>query len=757
MSFIVFLDPGKHLTSFEKKTLDARYRFYAQSTHHTNDIIILNISEEAIKRFEPFYGRWPWPRSLHGEVVEYLMSDGATAIGFDIIFSEQSLRQEVDAATIHDLKALAKNTDIQEIRDELLHRLDALRPEISDMLFVSAVKNAGNVFQSSVFYANNSDIAEDTNLRADRNTTKKIISALSKSDMTVTRKHHQNVFFNATVPFPKLAKASHGLGHINILPDNDGTYRRYPPLLWFKNTDVAYPSFPLVIAAKVKGIPLHSIRMSDDGLLAGDTVIPLLSDGSVMINYQGGTVVYDKDDKPRYESFYRYIPYDFVIASKDLIQAGKQPILPQGTFKNKIVLVTAFAAGIADFRATPFSPVTPGIEIHANIIDNILSKRFLRQVDALNEKIYVSLLAIAIGILATVSRPYIGFAITITLTGAAIGLHWKLFEYGWALPVVNVSVDMVSTYLGVLLLKYIFEEKEKRRIRFAFGHYLAPQVLEDVLRSPDKLKLGGERRYMTVLFSDVEGFTTLSEQMSPEGISAILNEYLGRMMQCIKSTGGTLDKFIGDAVMAEWNAPVTQEDHAARACETALLMMEELEILREKWQKEQRPLLNARIGINSGEMVAGNMGSKEIFDYTVIGTEVNTAARLEPLNKDFGTRIAVSESTCMGAEKYCPGKFSFRFLAKVALKGRNIPLNVYELLGRKDTIGRECLEAMEIYREGLALFFNAKFSAAKELFQKAVEKRPEDGPSEVYIALCESYETDPPPSDWKGVYIQTSK
>ncbi len=757
MSFIVFLDPGGHLTSFEKKTIDARYRFYARTTQHTSDIVILNISEEAIKRFEPFYGRWPWPRSIHGEVVEYLTSDGAAAIGFDIIFSEQSMRQEVDAVTIQDLKALAKNSDIREIRDELLYRLEALRPETSDMLFVSAVKNSGKVFQSSVFYANDHDIAEDRNLLADKAATRKILSALSKSGLPIPRKRRQNVFFNVTVPFPKLARASRGVGHINILPDTDGAYRRFAPLLRFKNAATAYPALSLIIAAEIKGVPLPAIRVQDDGIILGDTVIPMLSDGSVMINYQGGTVVNDKDGKPGFESFYRYIPYDLVLASKDLIQAGKEPLLPRGTFKDKIVLITAFAAGLSDFRATPFSPVTPGIEIHANIIDNVISKKFLRQVDGWNGKVYVSLLAIVIGIIATLCRPSIGFAVIFTLMGIVIGFHWRLFGYGWVLPVVNTFVAVVGTYLGVLLLKYIFEEKEKRRIRFAFGHYLAPQVLEAVLRSPDKLKLGGERRFMTVLFSDVEGFTSLSERMQPEEISAILNEYLGQMMHCIKKTGGILDKFIGDAVMAEWNAPVTQDDHAARACETALFMMEELEILREKWKKEQRPPLNARIGINSGEMVVGNMGSREIFDYTVIGTEVNTSARLEPLNKDFGTRIAVSESTRCEAEKYYPDKFSFRFLAKVALKGRNIPLNVYELVGWKDVIGREHLEAMEIYREGLDLFFKARFSDAKRLFLEAIERRPEDGPSETYVSLCAFYETNPPPSDWEGVYVQTSK
>ena len=349
MSFVVFLDTGKHLTSFEKKTIDARYRFYAQTTQHTNDIIILNISEEAIKRFEPFYGRWPWPRSLHGEVVEYLTSDGVAAIGFDIIFSEQSLRQEVDAATIQDLKALAKNSDIREVRDELLYRLEALRPEVSDMLFVSAVKNSGKVFQSSVFYANDNDLAEDPNLRANKAVTKKILSALSKSGLPIPGKRRQNVFFNVTVPFPTLAKASRGVGHINILPDGDGTYRRFVPLLRFKNAAIAYPALSLIIAAEIKGVPLHTIKVQDDSIILGDAVIPLLSDGSVMIHYQGGTVVNDKDGKPRFESFYRYIPYDYVIASKDLIQAGKQPLLSPGTFKDKIVLVTAYAAGISDF------------------------------------------------------------------------------------------------------------------------------------------------------------------------------------------------------------------------------------------------------------------------------------------------------------------------------------------------------------------------------------------------------------------------
>lgn len=667
------------------------------------------------------------------------------------------MRREIDATTIDELKALAKNTDIYEVRKELLSRLDDLIPEISDRQFVTAVKKAGNVFHASVFYVDEKDLFEDPNLCARRSAIKKIISALSKSAVPIPTEYRQNIFFNATVPFSKLAMASRGIGHINVILDNDGTCRKFNHLLWFRDGDTAYPSLSLVIAAPVKGIPLHTIRKQNDRVIMGDTVIPLLSDGSVIINYQGGHVTHEKDGKNTYASFYRYIPYDSVIASKDLMQAGKAPILPKETFKDKIILITATAAGLTDLRATPFSPVTPGIEIHANIIDNILSKRFLRSIDGWKGNAYIFLLVIVIGIITLFNRPYIGISITIALICLMTGLHWKLFGHGWVLPIVSVSVAMVAVYLGVLLLKYIYEEREKRRIRFAFGHYLAPQVLEDVLRSPQKLKLGGERKYMTVLFSDVEGFTSLSEKLEPEEISAILNEYLGYMMNCIKRTGGTLDKFIGDAVMAEWNAPVTQVDHAARACETALFMMEALKTLREKWNKEQRPPLNTRIGINTGEMVVGNMGSKEIFDYTVIGNEVNTSARLEPLNKDFGTHIIISESTRCETEKYYPGKFIFRFLAKVALKGRNAPLNVYELVGWKDTIGDELLEVIEIYSEGLDLFFKAKLSDAKKLFQKAVGKKPKDGPSKTYISLCEFYESNPPSSDWNGVYTQTSE
>ena len=756
-SLAAFVDVGGHLDSFERQTLDARYRFFARPVRHTDDIVILNISEESIRRLEPFYGRWPWPRAVHADAIEYLESDGARAIGFDILFPEKSLRQEVDSTIIHQLKALAKNADLPEIREELQHRLDALNPELSDALFVSQVGKSRNVFQSSVFYLGENDLALDRGLAADENVASRIKSALANSAAPIRLQHRETLFFNATIPFDELARASRGVGHINYVPDRDGVCRRFMPLAWFGTRDTAYPSLALIVAAEVKGISPDSIRMENDRVVVGDTEIPLLPDGSAMINYQGGRVAHEGHGGGNFESFYRYIPYESVIASADLVRAGKEPALPAGTFNNKIALITASAAGLSDLRATPFSPVTPGVEIHANIIDNILSARFLRQLGGWTEKAYILVLALIVGLAAASTGPYIGFTVAATLSASVTGAHWALFAHGWVLPIINVSVAMAGTYLGVVLLKYVAEEREKKQIRSAFGHYVAPQVLKEVLESPERLKLGGERRRVTVLFSDIEGFASLSEKMAPEDVSAILNEYLNQMMNCIKETGGTLDKFIGDAIMAEWNAPVTQADHAARACETALLMMEEMTKLGEKWRGEGKPLLNIRIGVNTGEMVVGNLGSKEIFDYTVIGDEVNVAARLEPLNKDFNTNIAVSESTRDEAELHRPGRFVFRRLARVALKGKTAPLDVYELVGLKDAVARERMEALGLYAQGLDLFLEGRFPEARELFERAVERYPGDGPSRNYAELCAAYEEAPPPPDWNGVYVQRSK
>lgn len=737
----VSFDPGSQLENFERRTLDARARYHAAPTPFTERIVILDITEESIERLRPIYGRWPWPRSLHGEVAEYLAADGAAAIGFDLLFAEPVMRREVDATDWEALAALAGSADLAEVRDELTRRINALRPGLGDSEFVAAVARAGNVFQAAVF-APGEDASDEA-------------VALGRPAVPVTARSDASVRGQAILPFADLARASRGIGHINVLPDTDGTYRRFAPLLWWKERQAAHPALGVAIAAHVKGLPLTSIRRQATGLAMGDVVLPLSADDSAWIRYQGGTLLPQADDSEVFQSFYRHIPYEQVLASKDLLAAGQAAPLARGAFRDRIVLVSAQAAGLSDLRATPFSPVTPGIELHANIIDNLLAGRFLRAPGGAASFFLTFAGCLVVALLALRLRFKLGVPLALITAGGIAGGAWAVYGQGWVLPLVKPLVAMALVLGGMLLARAASAERERRWLRTVFGHYLAPSVLEEVLRAPDKLRLGGERRRMTVLFSDIAGFTTLSEKLPPEEVSALLNGYLDLMATCVAQSGGTLDKFVGDAVMAEWNAPLAQPDHAARACETALLMLEKVSLHRAAWQAVGGAL-DIRIGINSGEMVVGNMGSHQIFDYTVIGNEVNTASRLEPLNKAFGTRIIVAGATRLEAEQHRPGHFAFRSLARVSPKGRAEPLDIFELVGWREELDAPLRERLAAFEEAMEHYLARRFEHALRQFRSIVEQS-QDGPAASFAALCEDHLAHPPSADWNGVFVQTEK
>ena len=733
----VGLDPGGQLENFERRTLDARARQHAAPTSHTERIVILDITEETIERLAPLYGRWPWPRALHGEVAEYLAADGATAVGFDLLFAESVTRREVDAADWAALSALAQSADLAEVRSELARRIDALQPGQGDREFIDSVARAGNVFQAAVFASGDGEATDaSTDIRPG-------VPVPAGGGDTLRR--------HAVLPFAGLAQASRGIGHINVLPDADGIYRRFAPLVWQHDPQAAYPALGVAIAAHVKGVPLASIRREGAGLAIGDAVLPLLPEGNARIHYQGGAPQRQADGSETFQSFYRHLPYEQVLAAKDLRAAGRASPLAPGAFRDKIVLVSAQAAGLSDLRATPFSPVTPGIELHANIIDSLLAGRFLRAPGAAAEFFLTLAACLAVAFMAQRLRFRLSVPLALAATAGLSGGAWAAFGQGWILPMVQPLAAVALTYGGVLLARAASAERDKRWLRTAFGHYLAPSVLEELLRQPDKLRLGGERRRMTVLFSDVAGFTTFSEKLPPEEVSALLNGYLDRMTACVVQTGGTLDKFVGDAVMAEWNAPLAQPDHAARACETALLMLEEVSRQDTAWQAAGGAL-DIRIGINTGEMVVGNMGSHQVFDYTVIGNEVNTASRLEPLNKAFGTRIIVAGATRREAEDQRPSHFAFRPLARVMPKGRAEPLDIFELAGRRDA-----LDDLDTYAAAMDHYLGRRFDEAGRLFRTVLGQRPGDGPAAVFAALCEEYLDHPPPAGWNGVFVQTEK
>ena len=757
VAFVVIGDAGSFLEDFENKTIDARLRFFAAPTPKTGRILILDISEDSIRKLEPVYGRWPWPRSVFGEVAAYLSRNGAAAVGFDLLFSEKSLRQEVSGEMLEHLKSLANNTDIPEIRGQLIDELSRLAPDLHDDEFAAQIAGSKNIFQSSVFFSLKPATGSDeppSSLKGGLPPSETLRRMRINAPPDSPLRHYNDV----TLPYERLAASSNGIGFINVSPDRDGVCRAFRPLATFGKRSDAYPSLSLIIAAHVLKVPLSQVIVSGNRIRIGNRTLYLKSDGTSYIHYQGGRIIHSGMKRQSFESFYNYMPLDLVLESIDLLKSGGKPPVSPEYFKDRIVLVTATAAGLSDLRSTPFSPVTPGVEIHANIIDGILSGHSFSSPGTLITAAMICIPAVLLSILVFALTPIRGFMVFLVFSSGIPAISWFAIREDQILPLIKPFTAMMLTYLCVLLLKYLIEHREKARIRSAFSHYLAPSVLNSVLQNPDQLKLGGERRQATILFADLQGFTSFAERLPPEEVGSTLNILMEELTSSIQIHDGTIDKFIGDAIMAEWNVPADQPGHASLACAAALEMESKIEKLAVERNMKSLPRLGIRIGINTGEVVSGNMGSKDIFDYTVIGNEVNTASRLEAFNKEFGTVIAVSSTTAEETERHQPGKFRFRLLASTLLVGRKVPLDVYELAGYMSSPNDDQEDLFyEVYGRAIRKYLDGDLGEASKLFVKALELKPDDSASKVYEELCRKIGSEQLEGDWDGTYRQMTK
>ncbi|MFH1091587.1 MAG: adenylate/guanylate cyclase domain-containing protein, partial [Pseudomonadota bacterium] len=432
----------------------------------------------------------------------------------------------------------------------------------------------------------------------------------------------------------------------------------------------------------------------------------------------------------------------------------EKPLVSPESFKNKIVFIGAKAAALYDLRSTPLDKSLPGVEIHAAFLNSLMARDFLRQGSLFWRALLPALLFLCTLSAALLTRS--------ALTGAFLSLALAVL---YVLGVVygfrhNVWLDLVSPVLGqgmvfilASLINYYGEGREKSAVRSAFSRYLSPAVVSDVLENPQMLSLGGSRRVMTCFFSDLAGFTTISEGLSPEDLVHLLNRYLSLMTKAIMDSGGTVDKYEGDAIMAFWGAPLIQEDHALRASLSALEQQKIVAAFRAEVMAEGLPEIRVRMGLNTGPMIVGNMGSEERFDYTVMGDSVNLASRLEGANKQYGTEIMISESTYQEVE----GQVEVRELDLLRVKGKKEPIRVFELVAEKGGTPAKKAEVIARYNQGLSLYRDMDFSAAERSFLQALEIDPEDGPSKTYIERCRAYQQQPPPVDWDRVFTMTSK
>lgn len=432
------------------------------------------------------------------------------------------------------------------------------------------------------------------------------------------------------------------VGFVNIFPELDGKCRKVPIFIEYQGA--------LLPSLAMRGLEIYYKKSSDE--IVSERRLALDGNGELTLNYRGG-----------FERF-EYISFYDVVSGKT----------PRSAFKDKIVLVGGTAAALFDFKAMPYSPVFPGVEIHANAISNIINGNFFRPVSWLWAFLAAALLCAAGGYFMATMSAWKGSVVAAAAIFGYLGVSYAMFlgerYFNYTAP----AIAGLFCYVGILLYRFFTEEKEKKYIKKTFSHYLSPHVMEDILNNPASLKLGGQKQTLSVLFSDIRGFTTMSEKLKAEEVVALLNEYLTEMVKVVFKHDGTLDKFMGDAVMAFWGAPIPQNDHAVRAVSCARDMIINLRKLQEKWLAEGKTsTINIGIGVNTGEMVVGNMGSYERMDYTVIGDNVNLGARLEGLNKDYATEVIISEFTYAVVKDV----FKTKYLDEVKVKGKAKPVKIY--------------------------------------------------------------------------------
>jgi adenylate cyclase len=530
--------------------------------------------------------------------------------------------------------------------------------------------------------------------------------------------HAIHAMNSVSLPVEGMMRSVQGVGNTTFTQDKDGIYRRMP--LLFTVNDLLVPSIPLALAK----------FLGEEASLAQ---VPFDPSGQMVIRYYGPTGTY---------SSYSVAA---IINSFAQIQEGRAPQVPPDEFKEKIVFVGRSAPGILDLRSTPFSAVCPGVEVLATVLDNLLQKDFVR-IPPLSVFIFFLILLSLLTSIGTSLMDMIWMTVLFAVFCLALpfGAAYAAFLSGYWLECVAPVLAVVLSFTSATLLNYSFEGRQRRFIKSAFRYYLSPLVIEKVLEDPSLLRLGGERRVISSFFSDVAGFTSISEALSPEELVQLLNDYLSEMTDIILSLGGTLDKYEGDAVIAFWNAPLDQPDHAMRACRAALRCQKRLDELRPEFVEKFGHELHMRIGINSGPAVVGNMGSHNRFDYTAMGDTVNLASRLEGACKLYGIPILGGEGTVIMVKE----EILVKEVDLIRVVGKSKSERVYQIIGDRNDLTPELVERINTFHKALQLYRRQEWDVAQGLF----EGLGDDKLARMYVERTKQLKQSPPGEEWSGVY-----
>lgn len=560
-----------------------------------------------------------------------------------------------------------------------------------------------------VNFPESSDAAEDEKL-AEAITASGLV--VLPYELTIVRSDGGLIGKNPLYPIASISRGAH-FGFSNTPTDSDGIFRRVPTSIRHEDTSIGEPFFAAVLAVA--------------------DLAPAALPDELIINYAGPAGTYP------------------TISAIDVLERK----VSADRFRDAIVLVGATAPDLHDELFTPTGKTKPlsGIEVHANAVGTVLDRNPLA--DEPLGFVLATIIIFAFGGALFVSRFRMRVATPI-LAGIG-GLYFLtafiLFDQGLILNLLYPTAALAFTYVSIVLLRYQREKTQKNQLRDTLQRYVSPQVAAHLIANPEKLVLGGEAREMSVLFSDLRGFTSLSEKLKPEELVRILNEYLTEMTDVVFAHEGVLDKYIGDAVMAFWGAPIDAPDHALRAVRTAVRMRDRLHELNTSGRWPVDIELRLGVGVNTGAMVVGNMGSRKRFDYTVMGDTVNLGSRLESLNKEYGTEIIVSESTAVVVRD----EFTMRELDLVAVKGKKEPVKIFEVIGKKGSVNDAVMKFIEYFERALTLYRAQKFSEAREIFHQLAHTHHDDVSVRTFIDRCESFLENPPASEWDGTWVMTKK
>ena len=697
------------------------YDAFMRSTHRlpqSDSIVLLDLDEESLRR----HGQWPWPRWMLADLADAMLNAGAAVLAFDVLFPEP------------DRSSPAAIADTFLQRFGLSFPLDGIPGDFRDFdaFFSRSIRDRPVVLACEMIPAKpaNNVAAHPENDGFEN----RVVVRCPPERLPAATMFSAG---DAKQPIPVLGNGTHR-GFINALPDADGTIRS-TPLVWAWGDRRLYPSLALETYRIFRGEPCVSVVMDEDGIeeiRIGKTRVPTDVFGRMTLNYRSiGT------NEHGFVSSFPSIPAHRVLVG------DFDPEL----VRNRIVLVGTSAVGLKDVKNTPLTPLFSGMEIHAVALDNLLAGDMLRVPSSIQgwHAVLIALLGILLAFVGSRGNSRLSFSVfLLALAALPAGSLWLFSRHGLAFVPAWEILSMVIVYPVLTTLRFRREERQRKWVRTLFQTMVSDRVLLYLEQHPHGFSLSGCKMEATVLFSDLARFTTLSEHMPPDQVSRLLNHYHSPMTDIILQRDGYLDKYAGDLIMAVWGVPFATTDHARQACLAALEQQRKLAKLAPATRELFGCELSMRIGINTGEVTAGNMGSERRFQYTVVGDSVNLASRLEQAGKLYRIPILLGERTRRDAGD----AIEARLLDRILVAGKSIPVHVYELIGEKGSMSPERAEFVRLYEQALQAYWQRQWPAARSAIEQARRLVPDDTPLDLLaqrIARCES---SPPPADWNGVF-----